>query len=131
MELLQRYIKEVGADLVIDDFNLKNVQLKLPATKHFWVARLVEARVAKDKLIKSKKQRKKDIIKEVISASPIKISITAAEQAAEKHDAIMSIADDIKEYDLIITYLEKVEKILSTMHWEVKNIVDINRMEQL
>tara|TARA_R100001463_G_scaffold46759_2_gene95378 strand:+ start:1053 stop:1448 length:396 start_codon:yes stop_codon:yes gene_type:complete len=131
MELLQRYIKEVGADLVIDDFNLKNVQLKLPATKHFWVARLVEARVAKDKLIKSKKQRKKDIIKEVISASPIKISITAAEQAAEKHDAIMSIADDIKEYDLIITYLEKVEKILHQMTWDCKNIIEINKLETL
>jgi len=131
MELLQRYIKEVGADLVIDDFNLKNVQLKLPATKHFWVARLVEARVAKDKLIKSKKQRKKDIIKEVISASPIKISITAAEQAAEKHAAIMSIADDIKEYDLIITYLEKVEKILHQMTWDCKNIIEINKLETL
>ena len=27
--------------------------------------------------------------------------------------------------------LEKVEKIMGHMHWEIKNIIDINKMEQL
>ena len=31
----------------------------------------------------------------------------------------------------IIEYLEKVEKIMGQMHWEIKNIIDINKMEQL
>jgi len=26
--------------------------------------------------------------------------------------------------------LEKVEKILSNMHWEIKNVIDMNKMEQ-
>ena len=45
MELLQQYINEIGKDLVLDDFNLKESQLRLPARKHYWVARLIEAKV--------------------------------------------------------------------------------------
>ena len=131
MELLQRYIKEVSADLVIDDFNLKNVQLKLPATKHCWVARLIEAKIEKENLIKTKKASKKAIIKDVICASPVKISQAAAEQAAERHDTILSITNKIKEYDLVIMYLEKVEKVLHQMTWDYKNIIEINKLEQL
>jgi len=131
MELLQRYIKEVSADLVIDDFNLKNVQLKLPATKHFWVARLIEAKIEKESLIKTKKSSKKAIIKDVIYAAPVKISQAAAEQAAERHDTILSITNKIREYDLVIMYLEKVEKVLHQMTWDCKNIIEINKLEQL
>jgi hypothetical protein len=131
MELLKRYIEEVNVDLVIDDFNLKNVQLNLPSKKHFWVARLIEARVEKDKLIRLKKDRKKTIIRDVIATSPVKISQAAAEQAAERHDTIVTIANNIKEYDLIITYLEKVEKIFHQMTWDCKNIIEINKLEQL
>jgi len=37
----------------------------------------------------------------------------------------------VKEYDLIITYLEKVEKILHQMTWDCKNIIEINKLETL
>ena len=40
MELLEQYIKEMGVDVELDEFNLKDVQLKLPALKHKWVGRL-------------------------------------------------------------------------------------------
>ena len=78
-----------------------------------------------------KKKLKKDLVKKVIEDSPVRINQTAAETAAERYDSVVTINNSIKEQDTIIEYLEKVEKILSTMHWEVKNIVDINRMEQL
>jgi hypothetical protein len=32
---------------------------------------------------------------------------------------------------MIIEYLEKVEKIMSSMGYEIKNIVEIQKMEQL
>ena len=34
-------------------------------------------------------------------------------------------------YPNVIEYLEKVEKIMSSMHWEIKNIIDLNKLEQL
>jgi|TARA_R110000851_G_scaffold111749_1_gene235414 hypothetical protein len=131
VELLKKYIEDINKDLYLDDFNLKEVQMRLPARKHFWVARLIEAKIKRNTLFAKKKKLKKDLVKKVIEDSPVRINQTAAETAAERYDSVVTINNSIKEQDTIIEYLEKVEKILSTMHWEVKNIVDINRMEQL
>lgn len=131
MELLKKYIEDINKDLYLDDFNLKEVQMRLPARKHFWVARLIEAKIKRNTLSGKKKKLKKELVKKVIEDSPVRINQTAAETAAERYDSVVNISNLIKDQDTIIEYLEKVEKILSTMHWEIKNIVDINRMEQL
>ena len=131
MELLKKYIEEITKDLYLDDFNIKESQMRLPAKKHFWVARLMDAKINRKSLLRKKKQLKKEVVKKVIADSPVKISQSAAESAAERHDSIGKINDSIHEQDSIIEYLEKVEKIMGQMHWEIKNIIDINKMEQL
>ena len=131
MELLRKYNNEIGQDLVLDDFNLKEAQMRLPARKHFWVARLMEAKIKRNSLIRDKKKIKKELVKKVITDSPVRISQSAAESAAERHESIDSLNKGIAEQDTIIEYLEKVEKIMGNMHWEIKNIIDINKMEQL
>ena len=131
MELLKKYIEEITKDLQLDDFNIKEAQMRLPAKKHIWVARLMDAKIKRNNLIRDKKQLKKEVVKKVISDSPVKISQSAAESAAERHESISKLNVFITEQDNIIEYLEKVEKIMSQMHWEIKNIIDINKMEQL
>jgi len=131
MELLKKYIEEITKDLYLDDFNIKESQMRLPAKKHFWVARLMDAKINRNSFIRNKKQLKKELVKKVIIDSPVKISQSAAESAAERHDSVSKLNDSISEQDSIIEYLEKVEKIMGQMHWEIKNIIDINKMEQL
>ena len=105
--------------------------MRLPARKHFWVARLMDAKRNRNILISKKKKLKKEVVVKVIADSPVRITQSAAETAAEKHESLVVINDKITELDCVIEYLEKVEKIFSNMHWEIKNIVDINKMEQL
>ncbi len=131
METLKRYIEEVNKDLFIDDFNIKDSQMKLPSRKHFWVARLMDAKINKNKLLSKKKQHKKELVTRIISESPVKLTTQTAETAAENTPDIEIINEKLKELDFIIEYLEKVEKIFSSMHWEIKNIIQINQMEQL
>ena len=107
---------EIGEDLVVDDFNIKEVQMRLPARKHFWVARLMDAKVEKNKLL---------------ADSPVKVTQSVAEQHAERHDTISNVNTKIYECDTIIEYLEKVEKVLSQMSYDISNIVKIQQMEQL
>jgi hypothetical protein len=131
MELLRKYIEEITKDLQLDDFNIKESQMRLPARKHFWVARLMEAKIKRNSLFRDKKGLKKEVVKKVISDSPVRISQSAAESAAERHESISKLNESISEQDDIIEYLEKVEKIMGQMHWDIKNIIDINKMEQL
>tara|TARA_R110001592_G_scaffold311884_1_gene586904 strand:- start:1002 stop:1376 length:375 start_codon:yes stop_codon:yes gene_type:complete len=121
---------EIGKDLVLNDLNLKEQQQRLPARKHFWVGRLVEAKIKRNDLITEKRKLKKDLVKKVIEDSPVRINLTSAETAAERYESVVKLNKSIQEQDTIIEYLEKVEKILSNMHWEIKNVIDMNKMEQ-
>ena len=130
-DLLKKYIEEIGQDLVVDDFNIKEVQMRLPARKHFWVARLMDAKVERNNLFTKKKKLKKELTKKVIADSPVKITQSVAEQHAERHDAIQQITDKINEYNVVIEYLEKATDVLNQMGWDIKNIIEIQKLEQL
>ena len=123
-------MEEIGEDLVLNDLNLKQQQQKLPARKHFWVGRLIDAKIKRNDLITEKRKLKKDLVKKVIEDSPVRINQTSAETAAERYESVVKLNKGIQEQDTIIEYLEKVEKILSNMHWEIKNVIDMNKMEQ-
>jgi Mg2+ and Co2+ transporter CorA len=123
-------MEEIGEDLVLNDLNLKQQQQRLPARKHFWVGRLIDAKIKRNDLIAEKRKLKKDLVKKVIEDSPVRINQTSAESAAERYESVVELNNSIKEQDTIIEYLEKVEKILSNMHWEIKNVIDMNKMEQ-
>ena len=129
--MLKRYKEEIGADLVVTDFNIKDVQLKLPSRKHFWAARLIDAKVSLQNLQKRKKNLKKDLVTRIIAEAPVRITQQTAEIAAESTDELVAINDSIKEYELIIEYLEKVEKIMAGMGYDIRNIINIMQMEQL
>ena len=123
-------MEDIGQDLVLTDLNLKEQQQRLPARKHFWVGRLIEAKIKRNELIAKKSKLKKDLVKKVIEDSPVRINQISAEAATEKYESVAKLNKSIKEQDTIIEYLEKVEKILGNMHWEIKNVIDMNKMEQ-
>lgn len=131
MELFEKYKQEIASELIINEFNIKEVQLKLPSRKHFWAARLIDNKIKQQSLYKKKKKIKQEIVRKIISESPVKITNVTAETAAENSAELQKINDEIKECDYIIEYLEKVEKVFSSMHWEIKNIIEINKLEQL
>jgi hypothetical protein len=131
VELLRRYKEEIGTDLLITDFNIKDIQLKLPSRKHFWAARLIDAKITLQALHKKKKNLKKILVTKIIAEAPVKLTQQTAEIAAESTDELTVIADSIKEYEFIVEYLEKVEKIMSGMGYDIKNIIEIQKLEQL
>ena len=131
MELLKRYKEEIGKDLLITDFNIKEIQLKLPSRKHFWAARLIDAKINLQSLINKKKHLKKTLVGKIITEAPVKLTQQTAEIAAESTDELVSITNSIKEFEFIVEYLEKVEKIMSGMGFDIKNIIEIHKLEQL
>lgn len=131
MDQLTKYIEEINNDLVVNDFNIKEVQLRLPSRKHFWVSRLINAKIERDKLLKQKKVRKKELANRIISMSTVRLTTQTAEIAAENSAELEDINNRIKELDYIVEYLEKVEKIFASMHWEIKNIIQLNDSERL
>lgn len=126
---LEPYIKDVAKDLQIDQFNVKEVQMRAPSRKHFWVARLINNKIKLNKLKNQKKNLKNTLVQKILENAPTKLSMTAAINAAENSKEIVELNDQINDLELIVEYLDNVVKIMSTIHWEIKNIIELIQME--
>ncbi len=130
MDKLEDFKKELQEDTQIDELNLLQKQLMLPAIKHKWVARLIDEKRKLNRLKNSKK-----IIREGVLTSmeqkgiPPGVPKAKIDRKIETSQSIIKIDEDIQESEIIIEYLEKVETIFRSMTYDLKNIVDITRME--
>ncbi|OQA94335.1 MAG: Recombination, repair and ssDNA binding protein UvsY [Bacteroidetes bacterium ADurb.Bin217] len=129
--LFDRYKKELEEDLKLDDFNLKDTQLRLPTLKHKWVARLIDAKIEKNRLIELRKEAIIKVIETIRSEKPITVSDRLLIQHAEQNEIIVKIDKQIKMCDLIIDYLEKVEVICKNTTFDIKNVIEIRKLQLL
>jgi hypothetical protein len=130
MDLLDRYIKEIEADLVIDEINLRDVQLRLPSKKHFWVARLIKHKIEINNYKKQKEELKRILVEKVVVDSPVVVSKALAERKVDDLTEMNVLNNKIKELEYVIELLEKVEKNFNSMTYDIKNIVEILKLEQ-
>lgn len=131
MEILERYIKEIEEDLKIDEFNIKDASLKSPGRKHFWVSRLIKHKQNLLFLENQKNQLFKQLSKELQQQSIVKLSTIVAEKAVLDSQTLKDIQNKVQEEKLIIEFLEKTEKTFSSLTYDIKNIVEIMKLEQL
>ena len=131
MDLLEKYSQQIAEELKIDDFTVNDVQLRAPARKHYWVARLINHKIEVDKLKKKKAHIKKEIIEKLIENAPIKMTTASAERSIENTPDIAAINEQIKDLEYIVEYLEKVEKIYSSLTYDLKNICALRQMETM
>ncbi len=128
-EIIQNYQKELNDHLVIDEFTLKDVQLQLPGRRHIWVGRLMRHKHEVNQLKKNKTEKLADLTKKIQEQSNVRLSTPAAEKVAENTELIKQINSDIVEQYLVIEYLEKVEKIMGSIGFDIRNIIEIQKLE--
>ena len=127
--LLEDYIKELESDLKIDELVLKEYQLKLPGIKHKWAGRLIRHKMEINELRRKKESLKKEVVEKIQEQSPVKLAVPVIERTAEKHSDLVDYDNRIKELELIVELLEKSEKTLSSASYDIKNLVDIIKLE--
>lgn len=121
------YQKGIEKDLKLDDFTLDEVVKQIPSKKHFWVGRLIEAKIK----LKTLENSKKEAIQQVNSRQKASIGLSqnSVEKILNNNEVVQKINDKIDEWKLIIEYLEKVEKIFSQVTYDIKNVIDMKKME--
>lgn len=131
MEILKRYISEINKELEINEMNLKESSMRAPARKHFWASRLINHKIELNTLVKSKNILVKSLIAKAEAASPVALSKINLEKTVEATDEVKKLNEEIKENESIIEYLEKVEKIYSSLTYDIKNMIQMTSMEQM
>lgn len=130
MEFFDKIKKEIQEDLKLDRISLLEKQLTLPAIKHKWVSRLIEQKRTKNFLQKKKKMLKEEVLKTLADKDiPVNIPKASLDKKVESSDTIKKIDQEIEEVSLIIDYLEKVESICRSMTFDIKNAVELEKLE--
>jgi hypothetical protein len=127
--VLSEYIKELENDLKIDELYLKDYTLRLPGIKHKWAGRCIRH---KSEIfdIKNKKEKLKKAIKEkILENSPVKPSLPVLDKLVENADELKDLDRKINELQLVVELLEKAEKTLSSASYDLKNLIDIIKLE--
>lgn len=128
-ELFQRYNDEIKDKVIVDELNMKEVQMSLPATRHYWVGRLM---FHKQEILKLKKLRKeaiKKITEKLESESPVALTVKTIDSAVNEHPIIHKIDEQIAEQELLVEYLSKIENNFRSLSYDIKNLIEIVKLE--
>ena len=126
---LLEYIDEMEQDVQVDELTVKEVQMKLPALKHKWVGRLMRHKAIVGGLYRKKEAMKKATGEKMKESTMYNMSDVALDKLIEKQDSIVDINSEISEHKLIIEFLEKSEKIFSSFTFDIKNLVEVMKLE--
>ncbi len=126
-DIFEKYKKEIELDTAVDEINIKDVQLKLPAIKHKWVARLIHAK-SDLKRLQSARWTALEQIKNP-NTPPVRLPEDNKMAAASKQAVVVRIDQQISQQELIIEYLTKVEVIMKSMTYDLANAIKIIQLE--
>jgi len=128
-KVLEQYSKELTDFCVINEFTVKEKQLQLPAFKHLFVGRLIRHKIYANKLKTQKEKLRAELAHAAAKASPVSLDFSKVEKAMDSNEKIVDLNNQIYYNTLIIEYLEKVEKVLLSITYDIKNIVEIMKLE--
>lgn len=131
MEIIDKYGKELEEDIKIDMLNLRDAQMRLPAIKHKWASRLINHKIELNETEELIIRAKQTIIEKQLTDVKVKLSRPTLEKNAENHDTVKRLKNRVKELEFIVMYLDKIERILQSTTYDIKNLTEILKLEQL
>lgn len=129
LDLFTKYQDELKKDVNVDELNMKEIALTIASIKHKWAGRLMRHKIDLSKAEKTREKMLAVIIDQLAHDPAIQLTIPAMRKKAESHEKIIEVDGYIENLKLIIEYLEKIEKIIGSMTWDIKNIIDIVKVE--
>lgn len=128
-ELIKKYQQQYEEFVKIDDFTLESVTKRVPAEKHFWVCRLIDAKIEKDKLYKLKAHTKKTLQQKLMEESPVALNKQVLNDL-DKTPSLENINQKIKENEVMIEYLEKIVSQITFIGNDIKNILQLKILQE-
>ena len=129
ISLIAKYNDEIKKYVSVDEFNMKQIQMDLPATRHYWVGRLMFHKQEILKLKRLRKEAQKKIADRLEHESPVGLNPKTLEQAQQHHPLVGKIDSQIAEHELVVEYLGKIEANFRSISFDIKNLIEIVKLE--
>ena len=128
-EIIEQYTIESSIDTNIDRLNVTDVQEKLVNNKHKWSARLINHKIKLNKYRNLRTGLLEEKIDEFQNTQPVMVNRSIAEKAVLKKKDIRAIDDKINNELLIIQHVENIYKNISFATNDIKNLVELMKLE--
>ena len=109
---------------------MSSVTKRVPAEKHFWVCRLIDAKIEKDKLYKLKASTKHTLQKKLEEEAPVKLNKQVLDDL-DKTPSLENINQKIKEIEYLVEYLDRVVSLITFISQDIKNIIELKKLQEL
>jgi DNA-dependent RNA polymerase auxiliary subunit epsilon len=128
-DLLTEYHQKIEQFLKIDELNMKDAQMALPAVRHFWVGRLMFHKQQIVKLKKAKEKAEKMLKQKIQEESPVLLNPKTLYASIESHEVVQKIKEEIDNNELLVEYLSKVESNFRDAQYGMNNLTKIITLE--
>lgn len=129
ISLFEKYNEEIKKAVAVDEFNMKQVQMDLPVLRHYWVGRLMFHKQEVLKLKRLRNQALQKIADKTRQELPVGISARTVNVAAQEHPILAKVDEQIAEQELLIEYLTKIESNFRSISYDIKNLIEIIKLE--
>ena len=86
-------------------------------------------KAALNELLRKKERTTYDIVEELRKESPVKLALPTLQNAAERHGQVMAISNEVRDRHAVIEFLERVEKTMHSIGFDIKNLIELIKME--
>jgi hypothetical protein len=129
ISLFERYNEEIKKVIAVDEFNMKQVQMDLPVQRHYWVGRLMFHKQEILKLKRLRNQAQQKVAEKTRTELPVGVSARTVSLTTDVHPVIQKIDEQIAENELLVEYLGKVEANFRSVSYDIKNLIEIIKLE--
>tara|TARA_R100000008_G_C3587267_1_gene173482 strand:- start:6886 stop:7290 length:405 start_codon:yes stop_codon:yes gene_type:complete len=128
-EIINQYLEEANIDTDLDRLEVVTTQERLVNNKHKWSARLINHKINLNNFKLKRTSILEEKITEFQNTEPVKVNRSIAEKAVQNKKEIRVLDLKIKNEQLIIDYLENIYKNISFATNDIKNLVELMKLE--
>ncbi len=128
-DIINQYLEEANLDTDLDRLEVITTQERLVNNKHKWSARLINHKINISNFKFKRESALEDRITEFQNTEPVRVSRVIAERAVRNKKEIKVLDLKIKNEQLIVDYLENIYKNISFATNDIKNLVELMKLE--
>jgi hypothetical protein len=129
-EQFEKIVKDIEKDLKIDRMNMDEKTLQIPSIKHYWIAELYRSKIQ----IQTLEKKKKDLFKAFAESDrvmEIGLSKDAIQRQFNSTTRVQEINEKLEELKIIVEYLEDAKYVLGRATDDIKNRIELEKVERL
>ena len=129
-ENFEKIVKDIEKDIKIDRMNMDEKSLQIPSIKHYWIAELYRSKIK----IQALEKKKKDLFKAFAESDrvmEIGLSKDAIQRQFNATTKVQEINENLEELKIIVEYLEDAKYVLGRVTDDLKNRIELEKVERL